>query len=645
MGASASADSGGAAASKLKEDIRYLGDRMPFGDDELVLVYKAYQRLISGNHAAETAAVNEEATPPIKQRISFLADFAVLALEEQQKMQRNMRASQRATSVSMEFRQPVENPQEQLEERLTLLKALEQTILPAGFGNVLYQKIFLRDSDPSLYDENDGGAAASLPVDEFTRRDRMEKFFEGLSDGTRRGSKLAVKCMIQCCQTKDPPPENASQAGAPPPFVPFNDFAYGDGGNVSGSNKKQYISPMEFVTLGYRVGLAAAFLRATTLPKQKSGDDDDEEEDVEPDVSHFIPPSFDETTENNPGLQALANSLAEIPLKRRQRETRSFEPYTEDDLLKQVVSEDDILEWAEQVGPMYGSILPTFLHLIFFPNKPTPPSRTSFEYPQLSQESFVFGHGNSPQLFSFGCMSAALGGEYFRLYTSASDGLSFNRLQNALLGYGGPTLLIIQSGKSTFGAFTASPWKESKDFYGNHDCFLFRLLPGPIAVYRPTGQSSNFMYCNSFARSRGYDQQAHGIGFGGTVDQPRLFLAESFDDCRASRDDLTFEKGSLLNSNIGAGVGNNASSFEIDNVEVWAVGGTEVVKESLQARSRSRDIRSAAIQKARKVDKAAFLDDFKTGLIESKAFAHRQQIQGRDGACIDDEVEKYQYEK
>jgi hypothetical protein len=80
-------------------------------------------------------------------------------------------------------------------------------------------------------------------------------------------------------------------------------------------------------------------------------------------------------------------------------------------------------------------------------------------------------------------------------------------------------------------------------------------------------------------------------------------------------------------------------------VEVWAVGGTEVVKESLQARSRSRDIRSAAIQKARKVDKAAFLDDFKTGLIESKAFAHRQQIQGRDGACIDDEVEKYQYEK
>jgi hypothetical protein len=142
------------------------------------------------------------------------------------------------------------------------------------------------------------------------------------------------------------------------------------------------------------------------------------------------------------------------------------------------------------------------------------------------------------------------------------------------------------------------------------------------------------MYCNSHARSRGYDQQAHGIGFGGTVDQPRLFLAESFDDCRADKDDLTFDKGSLLSA-----IGGNATTFEIDNLEVWGVGGTEVVKESLQARSRSRDIRQAAIQKARKVDKAAFLDDFKTGLIENKMFAHRQQIQGREGACVEEDNE------
>lgn len=129
------------------------------------------------------------------------------------------------------------------------------------------------------------------------------------------------------------------------------------------------------------------------------------------------------------------------------------------------------------------------------------------------------------------------------------------------------------------------------------------------------------------------------------MDQPRLFLAESFDNCLAARDDLTFEKGSLLHSSVTGADGGNSTVFEIDNLEVWAVGGTKVVQESLQARSRSRDIRHAAIQKARKVDKAAFLDDFKSGMIDSKAFAHRGQIQGREGACIDDEAKKYQYEK
>ena len=199
-----------------------------------------------------------------------------------------------------------------------------------------------------------------------------------------------------------------------------------------------------------------------------------------------------------------------------------------------------------------------------------------------------------------------------------------------MLGYAGPTLIIIQSGTSIFGAFTVSPWKESKEYYGNHDCFLYQLAP-KMAVYRPTGNAQNFMYCNSFARSRGYDQQAHGIGFGGTVDQPRLFLAESFDNCRAAPQDMTFESGRLLDENKG-------STFEIDTLEVWGVGGTEVVQEALGARSRQRDIKNAAIQNARKVDKAQFLDDFRSGLIESKAFQHRDQIRGRaGGTAVDDE--------
>jgi hypothetical protein len=213
--------------------------------------------------------------------------------------------------------------------------------------------------------------------------------------------------------------------------------------------------------------------------------------------------------------------------------------------------------------------------------------------------------------------------------------LSFNRLLNSLLGYDGPTLIIIREAeqKGIFGAYTNARWRESKDFCGNSDCFLFRLQPAS-AVYRPRGAGSNFMYCNSESRSKGYDQLAHGIGFGGTSDLPRLFIAEKFEGCVASSNDLTFESGDLLPPRPK---GENASKrFDIEALEVWGVGGQEVISDALQARNKQRDVTAANIRKARKVDKAAFLDDFKSGLIESKAFQHRDQMRGReDGGTFD----------
>mmetsp|Transcript_11676 Transcript_11676/g.27015 ORF Transcript_11676/g.27015 Transcript_11676/m.27015 type:complete len:152 (+) Transcript_11676:575-1030(+) len=151
------------------------------------------------------------------------------------------------------------------------------------------------------------------------------------------------------------------------------------------------------------------------------------------------------------------------------------------------------------------------------------------------------------------------------------------------------------------------------------------------------------MYCNSRARSKGYDRQAHGIGFGGTVEMPRLFIAESFDGCVARSQDPTFEGGPLLPLTKSGGLQKN---FEIDCLEVWGVGGEEVVAEALGARNRQREIQAANIRKARKVDKAAFLDDFRSGLIESKAFKYRDEIRGRADAAVDDRHKNaYVYEK
>jgi TLD len=365
--------------------------------------------------------------------------------------------------------------------------------------------------------------------------------------------------------------------------------------------------------------------------------------------------------------------------------------YDDDDGFVQL---DDIVEWTEEVAPLFASTLPTLLHRILFPGKPYPPQQTPFSYPRILQESSFFVgssssattkkcsksddddaaaadtdspvvvHANaSPLLFGLACFSSSLSGLYFRLYTSASDGLSFNRLQNALLGYGGPTCIIIRAVADEhdaadhyneggiFGAVSASPWKESKDFYGTSDCFLFQLSP-ITTVYRPTSvarsigdsrknthnqntaaatggkiksSGPNYMYCNPHARSKGYDGQAHGIGFGGTVDQPRLFLDETFEQCYAGSQDWTFENGALLPPS------NNRRKqyFQVDSLEVWGVGGTALVEKALDARQLVRDVRQEGIRRARKVDKAQFLDDFRSGLMDSKALAHREQIDGR----------------
>lgn len=243
-------------------------------------------------------------------------------------------------------------------------------------------------------------------------------------------------------------------------------------------------------------------------------------------------------------------------------------------------------------------------------------------------------YGSDLVLFSF----------FDRLYTSANDGLSFNRLQNSLLGYAGPTLLLItpyavedpSSPSSSpeplvvLGAFTASAWKESKDFYGSTDAFLYRMLPS-AQLFRPKFHENNFQYCNSAARSKGYDQQAHGIGFGGSVQQPRLFLPESFEDCSALTQDLTYENGCLLPKTASGAV---VKRFDIENLEVWGVGGDELVQQALAARIQARELRKKMIDKARKVDKSQFLDDFRSGAVSSKAFAFQQQIDGRADADV-----------
>ncbi|KUF72812.1 TLD domain-containing protein 1 [Phytophthora nicotianae] len=204
-----------------------------------------------------------------------------------------------------------------------------------------------------------------------------------------------------------------------------------------------------------------------------------------------------------------------------------------------------------------------------------------------------------------------------RLYTSAQDGLSFNRLSYHILGYSGPTLTIIRDTQgAVFGMFCDTEWKESSRYYGGNGCFLFRLAP-EIAIYRvsASGANENYMYLNSkgFALPR-------GLGMGGSTDKFRLFLSEDLDEnSYTTAKCLSFEPGRLSSS----------EQFVIDAMEVWGCGGEESELSQKAHRQETADL----INRARKVDKAQFVgNDFDKEMFLGKTFGH-----GTDKARIADD--------
>lgn len=143
-------------------------------------------------------------------------------------------------------------------------------------------------------------------------------------------------------------------------------------------------------------------------------------------------------------------------------------------------------------------------------------------------------------------------------------------------------------------------------------------------VYRSVGSATNYVYCSpSGNRGRG---RCRGIGFGGDLKCPRLFIGDSDDSvCVASSFDKTYESGELLDDGWKIG-----ERFRVEHLEVWAVGGEDAIEAGLKSRDMKRDVCEANIIKARTVvDKAGFLNDFTSGLIESKVWAHRAQARGR----------------
>ena len=83
----------------------------------------------------------------------------------------------------------------------------------------------------------------------------------------------------------------------------------------------------------------------------------------------------------------------------------------------------------------------------------------------------------SPALIPPPLRQHQLQGTWERLYSSDENGMSFNRVAHHILGYRGPTAIVLRDTAGfVFGFYTAEAWKESNGYYGSSECFLFRCV-------------------------------------------------------------------------------------------------------------------------------------------------------------------------
>ena len=303
------------------------------------------------------------------------------------------------------------------------------------------------------------------------------------------------------------------------------------------------------------------------------------------------------------------------------------------------VTRAQFIEWADENFPMIAFTTLTFMQNLIFHGKPNPPGKVSYKHALLDQPTDVFTTKDSPLLFALASMTPKMGGVWHRLYSTEADGRCFNRMEWSVLGYEGPTTLLIKANDGVIlGAFASAPFKEVPHFFGDGETFLFSL--DPVAnVFHSVGGETNFIYCNA-SWAKGHDGLPHGLGFGGTLNQPRLFISEAFDTCHAGFLDNTFQKGNLLPGD------DSLERFDIKSMEIWGVGGEATIAHALEKRDEHRQETDSVIYKARKVtDKSGFLPDLKSGLIDTNLYKHREQARGRAEFVADSKHGGYTLER
>lgn len=267
--------------------------------------------------------------------------------------------------------------------------------------------------------------------------------------------------------------------------------------------------------------------------------------------------------------------------------------------------------------------------------------------------------GLSSWLYSVACTVVPqnyhkkIGSKWPRLYSTHSEGFHLPTLEHCLIGYRGPTLILVEAfdkqNKQTrvFGAFASHAWSKqsSPTFFGDSDSYLIELHPH-FRVYRAKDQQqacpSNYQYfyfdkqpITPTLMDKESPRYESGMGLGGTPQQPRFFVSACLDQCYLGPQDATFEGEGDFRSEMRHSLAPRPKLWDLMSLEVWGLGG----ESALQALISHQKMLASNAQLAQRVDKAAFLGDLRSGLIDSKMFAHVEALNRHEN---DDDNDKWE---
>jgi len=199
--------------------------------------------------------------------------------------------------------------------------------------------------------------------------------------------------------------------------------------------------------------------------------------------------------------------------------------------------------------------------------------------------------------------------------------MSFDAMAKSLIGYEGPTVVVVQDADgNVFGALVSETWRECGVFYGQPNSVLFSIKPSfSLRRCRTDGTSAGTDHFQ-YLKIRG--RQGHqGIGFGGDEYTLRLFLDRNFEECRAAKFDLTYDEGPIRPADQPA-------IFKPNIIECWGLGGEEAAQAQVLEHA---DIERMQLNR-RKVDKKKFVEnEFDRQFLLGGTYAHQQQVDDRGG--------------